>query len=244
MKVAALIEARMRSSRLPGKVLRPAAGKPMLELLIERLRRARWINEIVVATTDNPGDDAIEQLARRVGAGCFRGSEEDVLDRVLKAAQAAAADVIVEVTGDCPLADPEVVDRLIGVYLANQYDYVANVLKRTYPDGFEVQVFATALLAEVASLTQDPADREHVSLYIYEHPERYKLHNVESDLPDKYWKLRLTLDTPEDYELIAAIYGELYPNNPAFSMKDVLRLLDRRPELLALNAQIQDKPVR
>jgi spore coat polysaccharide biosynthesis protein SpsF len=244
MKVVAIIEARMRSSRLPAKVLRPAAGKPMLELLIERLSRARQLDQIVVATTDNAMDDVIEQLARRLGAGCFRGSEDDVLDRVLRAARSVAADVIVEVTGDCPLADPGVVDRIAGVYLGNKYDYVANVLKRTYPDGLEVQVFATALLAEVASLTQDPADREHVSLYIYEHPERYTLYNVESDLPAKYWDLRLTLDTPEDYELIAAIYDELYPHNPAFTLKDVLGLLDRRPGLLAFNAEVLDKPVR
>jgi spore coat polysaccharide biosynthesis protein SpsF len=244
MKVVAIIEARMRSARLPGKVLRPAAGKPMLELLIERLRRGRRIDQIVVATTENPMDDVIEELTRRLDAGCFRGSEEDVLDRVLRAGQSVAADIIVEVTGDCPLADPEVIDRLVGVYLGKKYDYVANVLKRTYPDGLDVQVFATALLAEVASLTQDPADREHVSLYIYEHPERYKLHNVESGLPEKYRAPRLTLDTAEDYELIAAIYEELYPKNPAFSLDDVLRLFDRRPELLALNAAVLDKPVR
>lgn len=244
MKVVATIEARMRSSRLPGKVLRPIVGKPVLELLIERLRRARRVDEIVVATTDNPADDDIERLARRVGAGCFRGSEEDVLDRVLRAAQSVAADVIVEITGDCPLIDPDVVDRLVKIYLAHGYDYVANVLKRTYPAGLDTQVFATAVLAEVASLTQDPADREHVSLYIYEHPERYKLHNVESDLPEKYWDLRLTLDTLEDFQLIAAIYEALYPRNPAFTLGDVLRLLDRRPELVSLNAGIADKPVR
>jgi spore coat polysaccharide biosynthesis protein SpsF len=234
----------MRSSRLPGKVLRPIVGKPMLQLLIERLRRARRVNQIVVATTDNPADDAIEQLARRLNIACFRGSEDDVLDRVLRAAQSVAADVIVEITGDCPLVDPEVVDRLVTVYLANDYDYVANVLKRTYPDGLDAQVFATSVLAEVASLTQDPADREHVSLYIYEHAERYQLHNVESGLPEQYRDLRLTLDTPEDFELIAGIYGELYPKNPAFTLNDVLRLLDRRPELLAVNAEVYDKPVR
>ncbi|HLJ93365.1 MAG TPA: glycosyltransferase family protein [Gemmataceae bacterium] len=244
MKVVSTIEARMRSSRLPGKVLRPAVGKPMLELLIERLRRARRIDQIVVATTGHPSDDAIDELARRLGVGCFRGSEEDVLDRVLRAAQSVGADLIVEITGDCPLADPEIIDDLVDVYRANSYDYVANVLKRTYPAGLDIQVFATAVLAEVARLTQDPADREHVSLYIYEHPERYRLHNVESDLPENYWDLRLTLDTPEDYELLAAVYEELYPRNPAFRLDDVLRLLDRRPDLRALNAEIQDKPVR
>jgi spore coat polysaccharide biosynthesis protein SpsF len=244
MKVVSTIEARMRSSRLPGKVLLPAAGKPMLELLIERLRRARRVEEIIVATTDNPADDPIEKLARRVGVGCFRGSEEDVLDRVLRAAQSAAADVIVEITGDCPLLDPEVVDCLVEVYLTHNFDYVSNILKRTYPDGLDTQVFATAILAEAAGLTQVPADREHVSLYIYEHPERYRLHNVESGLAKKYWDLRLTLDTPKDYQRIAAIYDELYPKNPAFTLDDVLRLLDRRPELRALNAKIQDQPVR
>lgn len=244
MRVVSMIEARMRSSRLPGKILRPAVGKPMLELLIERLRRARRIDQIVVATTENPADDAIEQLARRLGVGCFRGSEEDVLDRVLQAAQSVAADILVETTGDCPLMDPEVVDHLVGIYLANKYDYVANVLKRTYPAGLDIQVFATAVLAKVASLTEDPADREHVSLYIYEHPERFKLHNVESALPEKYWDLRLTLDTPEDYALIAAIYDALYPNNPAFRLSDVLQLFDRRPELRDLNAEVHDKPVR
>src|SRR5439155_17526415 len=144
MKVVATIEARMRSSRLPGKVLRPVVGKPLLELLIERLRRARRIDQVVVATTDNPADDAIAEVAGRSGAACFRGSEEDVLDRVLRAAQSVAADVIVEITADCPLADPHVVDRMVEVYLANKYDYVANVLRPTYPAGFEVQVFAGA----------------------------------------------------------------------------------------------------
>lgn len=244
MKVVSTIEARMRSSRLPGKVLLPAVGKPMLELLIERLRQARRIDAIVVATTENPADDALEELARRLGVGCFRGSEEDVLDRVLRAAQSVQADAIVEITGDCPLIDPEVVDQLVSVYGTKRYDYVANFLKRTYPAGLDNQVFGTALLAEVARLTQDPADREHVSLYIYEHPERYKLYNVESGLPEKYWDLRLTLDTPEDYQLIATIYEELYPKNPAFRLGDVLCLFDRRPELASLNAQIFDKPVR
>ena len=117
-------------------------------------------------------------------------------------------------------------------------------MRPTYPAGFEVQVFAVALLAEVATLTSDPTDHEHVSLYIYEHPERYRLHNVDSDLPEKYWGLRLTLDTAEDLALISSVYEALYPQNPAFGLTDVLRLLDRRPELLALNADVHDKPVR
>jgi len=238
------IEARMRSTRLPGKVLRPILGRPMLELMIERLQRVRLVDQIVVATTTNQADDPIVDLACQLGVGIFRGSEEDVLDRVLRAGCAANADVIVETTGDCPLIDPEVVDDVVGEYLANKFDYVSTGLRRTFPNGLDVQVFSTSVLSEVARLTLDQVDREHVSLYIYEHPKRFSLHNVESGLPDKYWNLRLTVDTLEDFALISAIFEELYPKNPEFSLQDVLDLLDHRPELIGINGHIQQKPVR
>ncbi len=244
MKVVATVEARMRSSRLPGKVLLELAGKPALERLVERLRRARRVDQVVIATTDNPADAPIAELAERLGVGCFRGSEDDVLDRVLSAARAYAADVIVETTGDCPLLDPEVVDRVIEAYQAGGADYVSNVLERTYPRGLDVQVFATAVLAEVAALTDDPADREHVSLYIYQHPEKFRLKNVASGLPERYHSLRLTLDTPEDLSLLRAVYEELSPSRPDFRLEDVLRLFDRRPELAALNSAVRQKQVR
>lgn len=241
---AAIIEARMGSSRLPGKVLRPILGKPTLELLVERLSRASVLDGIIVATTSNPADQEIEHLARRLGIGCFRGSEEDVLDRVLKAAHASRVDVIVEITGDCPLIDPQVVDRVASAYHASQADYVSNTLCRTFPRGLDTQVFATAVLEEVARSTQDPVDHEHVSLYIYEHPEQFSLENVESGLPQRYRDLRLTVDTPEDFALISAIYHELYPGDPAFTLRDVVDLLERKPELMLLNAAIQQKQVR
>src|SRR5690606_13135731 len=154
------------------------------------------------------------------------------LDRVVRAAQAARADVIVEITGDCPLIDPGVIDQVIQTYLNNDYHYVSNNLRRTYPRGLDTQVFARSVLKEVASLTQDPADREHVSLYIYEHPERYRCHNVDSGLPERFWDLRLTLDTPEDFQLLSAIFETLYPVNPEFTLRDVLDLLDRHPDWL------------
>lgn len=244
MKVVATIEARVNSSRLPRKVLCPILGKPVLQLLIERLARARTIDEIVVATTTSPGDDAIEALARHMNVGCFRGSEEDVLDRVLKAARAVRAETIVEITGDCPLVDPDVVDRVAGVYLAAKCDYASNTLRRTFPRGFDTQVFATRILEEVSRLTRDLVDREHVSLYIYEHPERFALRNVESEFGSKYSDVRLALDTPEDLALITRIFEALYPRNPAFTMHDVLGLLDRQPELLEINQHIQQKAVR
>lgn len=244
MKTVAIVQARMSSSRLPGKILRPVVGKPLLELLVERLKRASRVDEVVIATTTNDGDDQVEDLTRRLGIGCYRGSEHDVLDRVLQAAHAAKADVIVEITGDCPLIDFQVIDKLVDVYQSNGFDYVANVLKRTFPRGLDTQVFATSVLEEVARLTNDPVDHEHVSLYIYEHPERFKLHNVESGLPEEYWDLRLTVDTAEDFELVRRIYEELYPANPAFTIQDIVSLFQRQPALRSINQHISQKAVR
>jgi spore coat polysaccharide biosynthesis protein SpsF len=234
----------MTSTRLPGKVLLPILGKPMLELLVERLKMARSLSGIVIATTENAPDDAIERLARQLGVGCYRGSEDDVLDRVLRAAQTAGAEIVVEITGDNPLVDPGVLDQVVSVFLQGNFHYVSNCLKRTYPLGLGVQVFPVAVLAEVALLTQDPADREHVSLYIYEHPERFSLFNVESGLLDNHSLLRLTVDTQEDFHLIKTIFEELYPENPRFTLADVLELLDRRPDLRDFNRHICQKRVR
>ncbi len=244
MKAVAIIEARMKSSRLPGKNLRKILGHPMLELLVERLKLCDMLDGIVVATTIDSSDDEIEELCARLGVGCYRGSMEDVLDRVLNAARAAKADLIVEITGDCPLSDPGIVDHVIRVFLENNYDYVSNVLQLTYPLGIAVQVFPTRVLAEVASLTRDPADREHVSLYIYEHPERYVLHNVESGLPEKYRDYRLTVDTAEDFALITAIFEALYPANPAFGLSDALAYLDANPSLRELNRNVKQRAAR
>ena len=244
MKTIAIIEARMTSTRLPGKVLRPILGKPMLELLVERIRRARRVDGIVIATTTNSTDEPIEQLARRLEIGCFRGSEDDVLERVLRAAHQVQADVIVEITGDCPLIDPDIIDELVAVFQGRRFDYVSNNRQRTYPLGLDTQVFSTRVLEEVARLTRDPVDHEHVSLYIYKHPERFSLHNVPGALPEKYRDIRLTVDTAEDFALISQIYETLYPANPAFTLGDVLALFDRSPELTEVNRGIQQKRVR
>ena len=176
--VVCTIEARMTSSRLPGKVLLPAAGKPLLEQMVERLRRVAPRRRDRRRHDRRPVVDPLEELAERLGIGCFRGSEDDVLARVLGAAQALGADLIVETTGDCPLIDPAIVDLVIERFRRGDGDYCPNMLEPTYPRGMDVQVFPTAVLAEVATLTDDPADREHVSLYIYEHPERYRLRSV------------------------------------------------------------------
>lgn len=243
MKTVCTIEARMKSSRLPGKVLLPVCGKPLLELMIERLRRVPEIDGIVIATTEDPGCQPIEELANRLGVGCHRGSEDDVLDRVLQSARSAHADLIVETTGDCPLIDPATISRVIQSFHAGETDYCANVLERTYPRGMDVQVFPTSVLARVAELTHDPADREHVSLYIYNHPETFRLRNVSSDLPVSAQSLRLTVDTPEDFQLIREIFERLYPVNPAFNLPDIVALLEAHPQLRAINEDIAQKSV-
>jgi spore coat polysaccharide biosynthesis protein SpsF len=244
MRIVATIQARMRSERLPGKVLLPILGRPNLELMIERLRRARHVDDVWIATTDDASCDPIEDLARRLSVGCFRGSEEDVLDRVIRTGDAAGADLIVETTGDCPLIDPPTVDLVIERFLDGGVDYCSNVITRTYPRGMDTQVFPLAVLKQVATLTSDPVDHEHVSYYIYQHPERFRLRNVESGLPAGVVELRLTLDTADDFTLIRAVYGELYPSRPDFTLSDVLALFERRPELADINRHVRQKQVR
>ena len=237
------IEARMTSTRLPGKVLKLAAGRPLLAHMIARLERCAALDRIVIATSANATDDPIAALAERLGVGCFRGSEDDVLGRVLAAARAHDAEVVVETSGDCPLIDPAIVSEVVARFSDGGVDYCSNTLERTYPRGMDVQVFPTAVLAEVDRLTDAPADREHVSLYIYEHPERYRLRSVRAEHA-RGADVRLTVDTPEDLALVREVLEALYPANPGFSLADVLDLLDARPELRALNRDIQQKPVR
>lgn len=244
MKIIATIEARMASSRLPGKILKPILGRPTLELMVERIRQSKFIQEIVVATTVAESDQETEAACKKMGVHCFRGSSDDVLDRVLQAAKAHKTDLIVELTGDCPLIDPVIIDSVVEHFLNNKFDYVSNVLTRTFPRGMDTQIFPVKVLEEVDKLTQDPADRENVSLYIYEHPERYKLGNVEAQGALRRPDLRLTVDMPEDYELIKLVFENLYPQNPRFLLGDVIELLEKNPRLKELNAHVQQKRAR
>lgn len=227
----------MTSTRLPGKVLLPACGKPLLAHLIERLQRVPNLDAIVVATTVNGSDDPIVELAQGMRVECFRGSEEDVLYRVLGAAQTYGADVIVEITSDCPAIDPNIVKHCIDEFFASGADYVEN---SQYPGGMNFTAFATKTLAEVEIFTRnDPLAREHVSLPIYKHPDRYRPYYVvappELSRPDIY----IELDEPSDYEMIKAIFEALYPINPEFTLADILKFLDAHPEILELNANVK-----
>ncbi|MEQ8228971.1 MAG: glycosyltransferase family protein [Rhodospirillales bacterium] len=242
--VHATIQARMTSSRLPGKVLMPAAGKPLLHHMVERLHKVTAIDKVIIATTTNSEDDPVAELAEKTGAGLYRGSEDDVLSRVLDATVAHGTDILVQTTGDCPLIDPEIIGQVIDHYVATECDYTSNTLIRSYPIGMDTQIYRRTVLEDVASRTQDPVDREHVSAYIYHHPERYSLSNLHApdDMTDPM--LRLTLDTPEDYEVIWRIYEALYPANPDFTLADILALLKRNPDWRAINDQVEHKWLR
>lgn len=252
-KVAVIIEARMSSTRLPGKVLKEIGGKPVLEILTERLARAEFIDEIVVATTINDSDDAIENLCNRLNVKVFRGSEEDVLGRVTGAAEFVNADIIVEITGDCPLMDPKVIDKLINVYLENYplYDYVTNIgyvnnEAREIPIGMDVRVFTYKDLKYISEITEDPEDREHVSLYFFRTgKDKYKLYNVKT--PDKWkrnYNIRLTLDTKEDFEVIKIIYEELSKEKAEFNLEDILNFLDSNRYVTEINSEVLQKKVK
>ncbi len=240
-KIVATIEARMTSSRLPGKVLLPIAGMPVLEMMVNRLKRSKYLDVICVATTTNTNDDPVEALAHKLGIECSRGGELDVLGRVLGAAQLVGADIIVEAMADSPFIDPALVDRGIKEFFTHDIDYAANCMKDTYAVGFEVQVFPTKVLAEVASATDDIVDRTHVTYYIYQHPEKYRVYNWEapSDLTEP--RFRMTLDEESDYRAICAVASALLPEYPNFTVKDVTHYLREHPEVVAINNNVRQK---
>ncbi len=245
MTTAIIVQARMTSTRLPGKVMMPLGGRPMLACLLERLRRVTLADKIIVATTTNATDDVIAEFCGEEGVSLHRGSEADVLSRYAEAVRKHDVDVVVRVTSDCPLLDPLLVDRIIGVYQQGQerrIDYVSNMLEPTCPYGMAVEVFSRKALLEADAEASDPAEREHVTPFIYWRPERYVLEafKLDTDLSSYRW----TVDTPEDFELVQLLYNEIYPVNPLFTMNDVVELMDSHPAWFHINQHIEQiKPV-
>ncbi len=235
------IEARMTSSRLPGKVLLPAAGRPMLAHLIHRLRRAPSIDRIVLATTVNRADDALAAFADECGILCYRGSEDDVMARVIGAAESAEADVIVEITADCPIIDPGIVEQVIRMFRHNPCDYASNAHVRSYPDGMDTQVFALATLRRSAAMTADSLEREHVTLHIRRHPELFRhVHLVAP--PEEHWpELGLTLDEQSDYRLLKTLIEHFGDANPFFGCREAIAALRAHPQWLELNRGVRRK---
>jgi spore coat polysaccharide biosynthesis protein SpsF len=232
----AILQARSSSSRLPGKVLLPVHGVPMLSRQIDRIGRAKSLDRIVVATSTAADDDAIEILCGDMNIDCFRGALDDVLDRVDCCAAAFDADHVVRLTGDCPLADPGVIDRVVRAHTDGKSDYTSNVHPPTWPDGLDVEIMRRDVLAIAAAEARLPSEREHVTPFIVTRGDRFALSNVET-APDRS-DLRLTVDEPRDFELVARIYEALLPEKPDFDIDDVLALLDGNPQMLGINAGI------
>lgn len=233
MSTAIVVQARMGSTRLPGKVLKDVVGRPMLSYQMERLRRVKRAERIVVATTDQPADDAVERFCQKEKIACVRGSEHDVLARYHLAIERFPADVVVRITADCPLIDPAIVDEAIAAY---EPDYVSNMLETTYPYGMAVEVFSAQALREAHREAKDPAEREHVTPFIYRHPERYRLRSL--TMAPNLSHHRWTVDTPEDFELVSRLLKTLKPH---FTLQDVLAVLDEHPDWCAINAHVEQK---
>jgi len=241
-KIIAIVEARMTSGRLPGKVLMEAHGMPMLEILAKRLQKVKKIKEIVVATTKNDTDNVIIDLAKRLRIGYFRGSEEDVLSRVLGAAKKYRTDIIVEITGDCPLIDPEIVSQVLDLYLLNNCDYVCNIEPVTFPIGMDVQIFSTKILELADKKGKTLQDREHVSWYIRRNLRHFSYINLPAPPSLHLPELGLTLDERQDFFLIKNIVEFFYPDI-YFSCNDILKYLRKNPKLFGLNKNVIRKEV-
>lgn len=233
MKVVAIIQARMASTRLPGKVLANVCGKPMLYYVVSRVQQAHTLDLVVIATSDHSEDDVIERFCETIHVDCFRGSLDDVLDRYYRAAERFEADAIVRLTADCPLLDPMVIDKVVRTFLDGRFDYVANGMPPTYPDGLDTEVFARGALVRAWREAKLPSEREHVTPFLYNNPTMFRLGRVRfaRDLS----KMRWTVDEPQDLDLIRRIFDYLHLN-PDFGMNDVLALFREHPELNNINA--------
>jgi spore coat polysaccharide biosynthesis protein SpsF len=238
-----IVQARMGSSRLPGKVLKPIAGRPMLSYQIERLRRARRPTQIVIATTTVSADDAIAEFCRAEGVFCTRGSQDDVLSRYAEAARVVAAKNVVRVTSDCPLLDPALLDEAIDTFLSvpGGCDYLSNMLEPSWPYGMAVEVFSAKALEEAYAEARDPAEREHVTPFFYWHPQRYRIRSL-THTPNLS-RHRWTVDTPEDFEFVSRVLEAIHPVQPEFDMSDVLALLEVHPDWTRINAHVPQKVV-
>lgn len=233
MNVVAIIQARMSSTRLPGKVLADICGKPMLYHVVARAQQARTLSLVAVATTTDPGDDVIETYCQAERVPCSRGSQADVLDRYYRAADQFKADVIVRLTSDCPLLDPAVIDKVVGTFLAGQFDFVSNVQEPTYPDGLDTEVCSRDALGRAWREARLTSEREHVTSYIKKHPELFRLANVENETDLS--ELRWTVDEPQDLELVRRVYRH-FTASRFFGMNDIVTLLREDPQLTIVNA--------
>lgn len=240
-KISAIIQTRLASTRLPGKVLLELLpGKTALECMLERVKQSKLISEVVVATTSNSKDQKLVNFLEKLGQSYFVGSEDDVLDRSYQAARHYGLqkdDLVVRLTSDCPVIDPLVVDEVIQYYIDNNFDYASNGLEPyTWADGMDTEVFSFAALEKAWRETTKPSHREHVTFYFWKNPDRFKIGYYQNKKPNQ-GSYRLTLDYPEDYELLKKIYEGLYHKNKFFTIDDMVAFLGAHPDIKQLNAR-------
>lgn len=235
--ILAILQARISSSRLPGKVMLPILGEPMLIRQLERIQRSKTIDHIVIATSTHPSDEAIAQLCRQKKYSCFQGSLMDVLDRFMCVANMYKPDIVVRLTGDCPLADSNLIDEMITHFLkTHTLDYLSNCNPPTYPDGLDIEIMRLSALEIAWKEAFLPSHREHVTPYIRSQSGRLQIQNYAS--VNDYSAFRWTVDVAEDFELIKTIYEKLYPINQCFTTEDIYLFLQDNPELTKLNMHI------
>jgi spore coat polysaccharide biosynthesis protein SpsF len=242
MRVTAVIQARMGSTRLPGKVLKPLGDSDVLSWVLARVGRARLVNDIWVATSTNSRDDVLaDRIARLPSIGLIRGPEEDVLARYALALDISSAQYFVRVTADCPLIDPDVMDDVIHLAMedGSRCDYASNTVERTYPRGLDVEVFSRRALAEASQQASEPAEKEHVTPFIWKQPERFGVRQLlhPTDLSDHRW----TLDTVEDYRLLQRVCAELGPEGQQANLSSILDVFSREPGLMGINSGVNQK---
>lgn len=240
MRVVAIIQARMGSTRLPGKILQPLAGKPVLRRVIERVRASGAFDEVVVATTVRDIDDPAAKAAADFGATVVRGDENDVLSRYGLAADASAADAIMRITADCPLIDPDVLGQMVARLRAGDADLVSNCVRRTFPRGLDAELFSRDALDIMLAEAAAPAEREHVTPFLYANPDRFRI--VSHEGAEDFSEYRLTLDTPEDFELLDRIFAAVHDPD-AVRLADVIALFHDHPEWRSINAHIEQKKI-
>lgn len=233
MMMIGIIQARMGSTRLPGKILKPLLGRPVLARMLERVKRAKSLDTVIIATTDKPEDDATAELAKKCNVKVFRGSERDVLDRFYKVAKEAGADTVVRLTGDCPLHDPMVIDEVVKHFHSNKCDYTGT--PKNYPEGLDTEVFSFASLERTWREAKLPSEREHVTPYIKNHPVFFTIDSSWMSGSEDNSTMHWSVDTQADFDFVTKVFEQLYPINPSFNKDDTLALLVRHPELLEIN---------
>jgi len=244
MKIVTIIQARMTSTRLPGKILLPVLDKPLLLRMVERVQKAEYIGQLVIATSKKHEDDKIKDLCDENNLTCFRGHLTDLLDRHYHAAKKFGADAVVKIPSDCPLIDTKIIDKVLKFYFDNsdKYDYVSNLHPATYPDGNDVEIFSFKALEQAWKEATKKLEREHTTPYFWENPDKFRVCNVEWETGYDYSTThRWTIDYEKDYQFIKKVYEELYKNNPLFGLDEILLLLKDKPEIAEINKKYLGK---